>query len=207
MSIFNAWKVLDQKNQVITSLWVVIGLLLIMNFYMFLGWKSLPLKQRFYFPPDLAQGGVFDNGHIPPGQIYAFGFHIFSAINTWSDVGSKDYEKTIHANRQFFSQKFYKYLLEEVKRKGSLNELNRRRVAYDDNTTFDLDYVKQLSANTWHVEYSFHVQESIGNNVFKEWVEVYPIIIRKVNASFEHNPWGLEITGFYKEPYRKKNIL
>lgn len=205
--MFNTWKILDEKNQVITTLWIVLILMILMNVYMYFGWQSASREQRIFFPPDLAKGGIFQVGEVPSGQVYAFGFHIFAGINTWSDVGSKDYEKQIIANKPYVSTSFYNYLASETNRKEQLNELNRTRIVFDENTGFKPDTIIKVSSNTWHVEYRFHIQEAIGTNIFKEWIEVYPITIRAINTSIEYNPWGLVIDGFYKEPYKEKDII
>lgn len=205
--MFKTWKILELKKEVIVTLWVVIVMMVLMNLLMFYGWSKASAIQRIYFPPDLAKGGVFQKDEIPAGQIYAFGFHIFAGINTWAQLGSKDYEKQILANKPYLSEKFFNYLQSEVKRKEALNELNRKRVVFDAYTGFESDAINKISTNTWNVNYRLHIQESIANNVFKEWIEVYPITIQAVNSSIESNPWGLIITGFYKEPYREKNII
>lgn len=207
LAMFKTWKIIELKQQIIVSLWVIIAIMAFMNAYMFYGWSKASGMQRIYFPPDLAKGGVFRIDEIPPGQIYAFGFHIFAGINTWSELGSKDYEKQILSNKSYLSESFFIYLQSEINRKQALNELNRKRVVFDENTGFDNDAVIKISSNTWNVNYRLHIQESIANNVFKEWIEVYPITIQAVNSSIESNPWGLVITGFYKEPYREKNII
>lgn len=205
--MFNSWKVLDLKNEVIRALWIVIVLMALMNLYMYLGWVKSDREQRIYFPPDLAKGGVFQKGDVPPGQVYAFGFHIFAGINTWPDLGQENYEKQVRANKPYLSAGFYQYLLDEVNRKNNLGELNRKRIVFDENVSFDNDMVSKAGSNSWHVTYRMHIQESIGNNIFKEWVEVYPLTIKALNTSIEHNPWGLVITGFFKEPYREKKII
>lgn len=206
--IFNYWKKFDQLGSVIKTLWLVIFILVFINIIMFIGWKSAPQKLRIYLPPDLSQGAMIKPNEIPKSTIYAFAYQIFTAINTWSNNGEKDYKENINSYKNYLSAEFKSDLLIDYSKRESEGALGRKRImAGVSSMGYDPKDVKVLGNGAWIVDIKLQITETIGASVVKSVFMDYPIIIAKINESIQVNPWGLIIKGYYKEPYRIKTII
>lgn len=206
--IFNTWKKFDQLNSVIKTLWIVIAILVCINLMLFWGWKSAPQKLHVYLPPDLSQGAMIRPEQIPKSTVYAFGYQIFTAINTWSNDGQEDYRKNLEAYKNYMSVKFYHQLFQDYQTRASTGALSRKRLMSGfSGSSYEPSEVKVLGSGTWLVDMRLHIIESVGPSVVKDVVMDYPLIISRVHESIQINPWDLVIVGFYKQPYRVKTNI
>ena len=67
--------------------------------------------------------------------------------------------------------------------------------------------VKPLGNGTWQVQLHVQIVETLDGSVIKNVIMDYPLIVSRVHASIQVNPWGLAITGFNEQPYRIKTIV
>lgn len=208
LPVFNAYKYFDQQQQVIKALWIFIGLLMVINIYMFIGWQSVPLHQRLYLPPDLSAGKLLKTESIPKNTIYAFGYQIFTAINTWNDSGEIDYKKNIAQYRNYLSPSFQQNLHEDYKKREASGALSRKRIMSGvSGRGYKPKLVKYLGNGTWRVDMALQIQESVSGSVVKNVIMDYPLLIERVNESIQDNPWDLVVAGFYAPPYRIKTFI
>lgn len=206
--MFAYWKKLDASQHVIKALWVVIGLLLLLAILFFWGWKTAPQRMTVYIPPDISTGVSEKPDSIPKADVYAFAFQIFSALNTWSFDGDKDYKAAIDNYRYYLTTPFYNALQTDYQQRQQSGALERTRImtgysgmGYTDNS------VTVLAPNTWQVDLKMHVVERVGNTVVKDVLIDYPLRIVKIDMSIALNPWGLAIDGFDAQPTRLKTLI
>lgn len=206
--VFNAWKKFDELTLTIKSLWCLIGILVLINFLLLIGWMSAPSRLRVYLPPDLTQGALMKVGTIPKSTIYAFSYQIFTAMNTWTNSGTEDYKKNINAYKNYLSPKYYRELLEDYDTRTSNGELGRQRLVTGVSSMgYDPKDVEILGDGTWLVNMHLKIQETVNGSVVKDVLVDYPLVIARVNASIQVNPWGLVIQGYSKDPTRIKTNI
>jgi len=206
--LFNAWKKFDELTLTIKTLWFVIGLLVLVNFLLIIGWISAPSRLRVYLPPDLTQGALIKVNEVPKSTVYAFAYQIFTAINTWTNSGADDYKKNINAYKNYLSPKFYQELLEDCATRSTTGALGRQRLVTGVSSMgYDPKDVEILGDGTWLVNMHLKIQETVNGSVVKDVTMDYPIVISRVNASIQVNPWGLAIQGYYKDPKRIKTSI
>ncbi|MFN7097988.1 MAG: PFL_4703 family integrating conjugative element protein [Gammaproteobacteria bacterium] len=205
---FTLWKKMDADNQLIKALWCVIGIMVCVNTLLMIGWQSAPHRLTVYIPPDITQGATVKPGNIPASDVYAFAFQIFTAINTWSLVGEKDYPEAIHDYRYYLTTHFYNALQADYHERSQDGSLSRTRMmsgfsgmGYQDVS------VKILGKNTWEVDLTMHVVEEVGNSVVKDVLITYPMRVVRVDTSIALNPWGLALDGFVSDPVRVKTFV
>ena len=208
MQIFKVWKKFDELNLTIKSLWAVIIILISLNIFLAAGWMNAPSSMRIYLPPDLTQGAMIKPGAIPKSTIYAFGYQIFTAINTWTNEGSTDYRKNLNAYRNYLSSRFYRELLEDYDTRAANGSLGRQRLVTGvSDHSYSQEDVKILGDGTWLLNLHLKIQETVDGSVVKDVVMDYPLIISRGRASIQVNPWGLAITGYNQEPTRIKTTI
>ena len=210
------WKKLESQEQIIKTLWIVIGLCMVANLCLFWGWHRAPKFLRVYVAPNqIASGAVVKPGDVPNEVVYAFAYQLFSAIETWSFSGEKDYPQAIRTFRYYFTSNFYRYLMKDYEKRKRAGSLSRVRtvsgisgMGYLDSSSEDTtSLVKPLSANLWIVHLKLQVTERIGDTVVKDVLIDYPMTVTRVNLSIAQNPWGLALDGFASSPKRIKTIL
>lgn len=205
---FKLWKKIEADNHLIKTLWCFIGILCAVNVLLMVGWKSAPNRLTVYIPPDISMGSTVKPDVIPETDVYAFAFQIFTAVNTWSLDGEKDYPEAIHDYRYYFTTHFYNGLQQDFNQRTSDGSLARTRImsgysgmGYQDSS------VKVLGKNTWEVDLTMHVVEQVDNSVVKDVLITYPMRVVRVDTSIALNPWGLALDGFVSTPVRVKTFI
>lgn len=207
-SVFASWKRLDQQKQLITTLWLVVGLLCVIDGVFGFIIYHLPNTLTVYIPPDISQAARTTPNHVPKATVYGFAFEVFSAVNTWSDSGTADYDKAIRQYRAYFTPRYYHALKEDAKARGRDGELDRRRViAGVSGMGFDESRVTVLGPNAWAVDLTVQVQEWVDNAIVKNVVIDYPIKVVRVRISPQDNPYGLALAGYRASPTRVKSLM
>jgi len=205
---FKTWKEMEKKDLIIRAQWAGMGLILFFSLLLFWGWLAAPSRLTIRVPPDLDQGAIIKPGTIPPEDVYAFAFQMFSGINTWSFNGQKDYPQAIDSFRYFMTTRFY-YAMEKDyqlrKKEGSLQR-TRLMTGYT-GMGYQPGSVKVLGDGAWEVNLKMHVVERVKGSVVKDVLIDYPLRIVTKNTSIKYNPWGLAIDGFYQPPKRIKTFV
>lgn len=206
--LFNAWRQEDNNRALVRTLWIFIGLLLVINLSLWVGWKSVPTKQRFYIPPDISQGATVKAGEVPSVTVYSFAYTMFAFLNTWSHDGEKDYFKNIQSYKNYLSEQFYRSLLTDATSRRSSGGLNRMRImSLMPGEGYSPEKVKNLGGGSWVVYLKVHIVETISGSVVKDIDMQYPLIIRAVNSPISINPWGFSLAGYSTEPTRIKTRI
>lgn len=205
---FKLWKKIEADNHLIKTLWIFIGVLCVVNGLLVLGWQHAPNRLTVYIPPDITQGATVKPNVIPATDVYAFAFQIFTAINTWSLDGEKDYPEAIHDYRYYLTTHFYDALQQDYNQRTSDGSLARTRMmsGYSGMGYQDAS-VKVLGKNTWEVDLTMHVVEQVGNSVVKDVLITYPMRVVRIDTSIALNPWGLALDGFVNDPVRVKTFV
>lgn len=204
-TLFTQWRFAEQQNAVIKTLWGVIALLVLLNGFAYIGWSHAPSQMRVYIPPNIDAGTWVKPGSIPDPTLYAFAYQIFTAINSWSDNGSDDYQNNIKAYRNYLSSRFYQALMTDAIHRQNNGSLNRKRLTGGvTGMGYQESRVTRLGNGTWRVDLRLQINETVAGSVVKDVVMDYPLIITRVNESIQLNPWGLVISGFSEPPTRIK---
>ena len=205
---FTAWKKLDQQSIVIKQLWIFISLLVGLNLCLLLGLVTTPSRLRIYIPPDLSHGAMLKPDKMTRDTVYAFTFQIFTALNSWPDSGTKEYEKNINAYRNYLTPAFYQKLQKDKQARTRNGELMRKRIMSGvSGMGYKPSDVKVLGNGTWLVNMHLQIIETLEGSVIKNVIMDYPLVVSQIHASMQVNPWGLQIAGFNKHPYRIKTIV
>ena len=197
------WKKIDRDKQLISTLWLVIGLLTVINFMLWLGWQQAPKKLSVYIPPDLSSGVTLKANTIPKSTAYALTFYVWQLLNSWPDSGVEDYKKQINLRSAFLTPRFREELLEELAFKQSKGELERIRTLQGLNgAAYDNNNVKIIGINMWEVDLKVRLTEFVKGTKVKEVNILYPIRVVRNDSNREYNPWGLVLDGFVRKPTR-----
>lgn len=206
--IFNAWKVMDQKNIAIKYCWILIAILIFLNLFLLLALANTPSRLRVYIPPDLSHGAIINPHHIPRATVYAFAFQIFSTVNSWEGQNDKEYAKNINDYKNYFSGQFYQALQKDNANRAENGELNRSRMmSAVSGMGYQPSDVTVLGNGSWLINMHLQIIETLDGAVIKNVIMDYPLLIFRVHAPIQVNPWGLEIAGFKSSPYRIKTII
>ena len=205
--MFRYWKERDNQNAIIKALWIVIALLVVINVVTLMGWRSAPTKLRCYIPPDISGGAWIQPGKVNKSTVYAFAFQIFTAINSWTDSGEKNYANNIHQYRQYLTPRFHATLTHDVAVRHHNGELMRRRIVSGlSGMGYSPSTVTDLGNGTWRVNMVLHLVETVDTQVVKDAEIQYSVFVQRVNASININRWGLQLAGFASRPQRKKTL-
>ena len=203
LKLFDYWKQEDKYQLIIKLQSGFIGILLVLSLLFFWGWKSAPERLTLYLPPDISGGVFIKADQIPPQDIYEFAFQVFGSVNTWTNDGTTDYPTLIQNYKDYFSPNFMGWLNSDYQDKSQQNALDRKRymTLYG---TYNSNDVTKVSQDTWQVNLEVEIVETVDNQVVKDVVMVYPLIITKADLPITSNPWGLVISGFASQPTRIK---
>lgn len=206
--MFKAWNVIDNQKFVIKSLWAMLAMLGCLNLLLGLLLANAPSHMRVFLPPDLTAGASLKAEQIPPATVYAFAFQIFTAINSWPEGGDKDYHKNISAYRNYVSPQFFEFLRGDLNTRAANGELPRQRIMSGvSGMGYQPGDVTKLGNGTWRVNMHLQIIETLEGSVIKSVIMDYPLIVSRVRASIQVNPWGLAISGFKQQPYRIKTMI
>lgn len=191
-----------QRDSHIVTLRLIIGLMLIVTFLMWLGWKSAPANLRIHVPPDLSRGYTAKIDKIPKAAVYSFAYYIFQQLNTW-DGTEKSYFNRIYALQGYFSESFLANRYADNAIRQNKGELNRVRRILESNLVGYVDSrVEVETSHSWVVYMDLNVLESINGVNIKNLVIRYKLKIIKSDHNPAVNPWGFVIDGYADKPQK-----
>ncbi len=204
---FKAWKRIDELHMALKYQWFTIAALVIVNFIAIFHLINAPKMLHVYLPPDMSHGAVVKPNEVPKSTVYSFAFQIFTAINSWPESGTKNYNKNLNNYRNYLSSSFLQSLKEDVQNRAATGALVRSRIMSGVTGMGYRDVeVKFLGNGLWHVNIKLQIVESLDGGVLKNVIMDYPLIVRQVNESIQINPFNLVIAGFYQQPYLIKTL-
>ncbi|SFV89206.1 hypothetical protein MNB_SUP05-SYMBIONT-5-363 [hydrothermal vent metagenome] len=160
---------------------------------------------RISLPPSLNFGTVVNTGEIDPFEIYSFAGLITQQLNLWKD-GKVDFQTNINKFAAYITPEYRNYLLEEYNNLLKLGQLSGRERSLQGESMYQSSSVKRYSTNAWLVDITFHQQEHIDNQRFKDFRIQHFIKVVFRNIDTETNPWGLQLDVPWKNPVRLRNI-
>jgi len=184
----------------ITTLRVLIGVLVLVNFLLWFGWNNARSDLTIHIPPDLRSGATLKPGQIAPANVYAFAGYIFQQLNRWEKNGEEDYGKQIFYLASYLTPEYLEYLKNDLEIRGQRGELSGRTRAIQPipGQGYEERRVDILDDNTWVVWLDFSIQEFVRGMEVKNIKIRYPIRVVRFNVDPEKNPWGLALDGFEK---------
>lgn len=200
-----AWKKEDQDRAVIAvqskCIWIVVFLCALFA----IGWMRSPSDLTIHIPPDIKNGATFKVNEVPSAFLHSFAYEIWQGVNYWSQDGSQDYFKNIHAYAAYLTPKFQSDLLQEYEELKTAGQVQRQRLLQGiAGSAFESSTVKKLSADSWEIDLTLRLVEYRNNQVVKDIEMQYPLKVIRWDISNEKNPYGLAVDGFVSPPIRLK---
>jgi len=182
----------------INSLRVVIGVLILINFYMWYGWQGASSDLRIHIPPDIRSGAVVKADEISDANIYAFAAYIFQQLNHWNENGEADYGKKIYSMSAYLTPQFREFLIKDMNERSKNGELmgRIRFIQPIPGQGFEERRVDIQDESHWIVWLDFNIHEYVQGMEVKSVNIRYPVKVSRFNIDPETNPWGLALNGF-----------
>jgi integrating conjugative element protein (TIGR03746 family) len=200
-----AWKKEDQDRSIIAVqsrfIWIVVCLCI----FFAVGWMRSPSDLTIHIPPDIKNGATFKVNEVPSAFLHSFSYEIWQGVNYWSQDGSQDYAKNIHAYAAYLTPKFQTELLQEYDDLKATGQVQRQRLLQGvSGSAFESSTVKKLSADSWEIDLKVRLIEYRNNQIVKDVEMLYPLKVVRWDISSEKNPYGLALDGFASPPIRLK---
>ncbi len=196
---------IDNVRAHLRSLWVVIGVQLVVILALWFGWSRAPEHLTVHIPPDLRSGVAQVAGTVPAANVYAFAFYIFQQLNRWPQDGAEDYGQAIFRVSPYLTPRYRADLVADMELKGKRGELAYRVRGMQEvpGRGFEESRVEVLAPGLWVVWLDLELFESVKGMTVKKTVIRYPLRIVRHAVDPEVNPWGLALDGFAQEGPRR----
>lgn len=189
---------IDNVRAHLRSLWIIIGVLLVVILALWFGWSQSPRYLTVHVPPDLRSGAMQTIDEVPPANVYAFAFYIFQQLNHWSEDGARDYGKAIFRISPYVTPRYRADLIADMELKGKQGELayRVRGVQEVPGHGYAERRVDVLAPGVWVVWLDIDLFESVKGMTVKKTTIRYPLRVVRLSIDPESNPWGLALDGF-----------
>ena len=185
----------------ILTLRVVVGVLVLLNFFLWYGWRESRNDIRVHIPPDIRSGAVLKASEITEPNVYAFAAYIFQQLNHWENDGETDYGHQIYRMAAYLTPAFREYLTNDLEVRGKRGELSGRMRSIQPlpGQGYEERRVEVIGADVWVVWLDFVIQETVRGMDVKNLKIRYPVRVVRYDVDPEINPWGLALAGFAGE--------
>lgn len=189
---------IDNVRAHLRSLWIIIGVQLVVILALWFGWSQSPRHLTVHVPPDLRSGAMQTIDQVPPANVYAFAFYIFQQLNHWSEDGARDYGKAIFRISPYVTPRYRADLIADMELKGKQGELayRVRGVQEVPGHGYEERRVDVLASGVWVVWLDIDLLESVKGMTVKKTTIRYPLRVVRLAVDPESNPWGLALDGF-----------
>jgi len=207
MKFLNA---LEQSKAHIRSLWMVLGLMVLMDALAIFGWMHTQSRIRIEIPPRIPESGLtLTQGDIPETTLYSFAFYIWQTLNHWPENGLLDFKQKITQNAPYLTPDFKETLIQNYNQALAQGELQDRIRILQPIASYSPKNVRYLGHGTWLIHLQMHLIERLHSNtkVVKDVLMDYTLKVMRYNVDAKQNPWGLALAGFAKSPKRLKTII
>ncbi|MEA1889933.1 MAG: TIGR03746 family integrating conjugative element protein [Pseudomonadota bacterium] len=189
---------IDNVRAHLRSLWVIIGIQVVIILALWFGWSQAPKQLTVHVPPDLRSGATLAVGEVPEANVYAFAFYIFQQLNRWSEDGAKDYGMAIFRVSPYLTPRYRADLIADMELKGKQGELAYRVRGMHEISGhgFEERRVDVLAPGIWVVWLDLDLFESVKGMTIKKTAIRYPLRVVSLSVDPESNPWGLALDGF-----------
>ena len=198
---------IDNVRAHLRSLWIIIGVQLVVILALWFGWSQSPRHLTVHVPPDLRSGATQTIDEVPPANVYAFAFYIFQQLNHWSEDGAQDYGKAIFRISPYVTPRYRAELIADMELKGKQGELayRVRGVQEVPGHGYEERRVDVLATGVWVVWLDIDLFESVKGMTVKKTSIRYPLRVVRLSVNPEANPWGLALDGFAATGPRRLN--
>ena len=189
---------IDNVRAHLRSLWIIIGVLLVVILALWFGWSQSPRYLTVHVPPDLRSGATQSIDAVPPANVYAFAYYIFQQLNHWSEDGAEDYGKAIFRISPYITPRYRADLIADMELKAKQGELayRVRGVQEVPGHGYTERRVDVLAPGVWVVWLDIDLFESVKGMTVKKTTIRYPLRVVRFSIDPESNPWGLALDGF-----------
>ena len=189
---------IDNVRAHLRSLWIIIGVLLVVILALWFGWSQSPRYLTVHVPPDLRSGATQSIGAVPPANVYAFAYYIFQQLNHWSEDGAEDYGKAIFRISPYVTPRYRAELIADMELKAKQGELayRVRGVQESPGHGYAERRVDVLAPGVWVVWLDIDLFESVKGMTVKKTTIRYPLRVVRFSIDPESNPWGLALDDF-----------
>ena len=196
---------IDNVRAHLRSLWVVIGLQLVVIMALWFGWSQAPKRLTVHVPPDLRSGAILSVDEVPASTVYVFALYIFQQLNRWPEDGANDYGKAIFRISPYVTPSYRAELMADLERKGRQGELAYRVRGIQEiaGHGYEEHRVDVLAPGVWVVWLDLDLLESVQGMTVKKTAIRYPLRVVSLAVDPEANPWGLALDGFSSEGPRR----
>ena len=196
---------IDNVRAHLRSLWIIIGVQVLVIFALWMGWSQAPKQLTVHVPPDLRSGATLSVNDVPEANVYAFAFYIFQQLNRWPEDGAQDYGQAIFRVSPYLTPRYQAELIADMELKGKRGELAYRVRGMHEiaGHGFEEHRVDVLAPGVWVVWLDLSLMESVKGMTVKQTAIRYPLRVVRLSVDPEANPWGLALDGFAtKGPHR-----
>lgn len=189
---------IDNVRAHVRSLWVVIGLEMLVIAGLWLGWSQAPQRLTVHLPPDLRAGAVLSIDQVPPANVYGFAYYIFQQLNRWPDDGAQDCGRAIFRVSAYLTPHYRAQLIADMEQKARQGELSYRVRGVQEypGRAYTETRVEILGQDTWLVWLDLDLFESVKGMTVKQTAIRYPLRVVRQAVDLEANPWGLALDGY-----------
>lgn len=167
--------------------------------FIFLGvgvWR-LPTQMTVYQPPDISKAFSQKVDTVPPHAVYNFARAVWETINFCDKDCGQEFPQSIQKYSVYLTPSCQRDLQANFEGNRSLYTYRTRRLLPTDETFFDLDDIKQTSADTWYIYLNYRLHEEVHGAPTRDALIRYPLKIAKSSRPLATNPIGLEIDCFF----------
>ena len=196
---------IDNVRAHLRSLWIIIGVQILVIFALWMGWSQAPKQLTVHVPPDLRSGATLSVNEVPEANVYAFAFYIFQQLNRWPEDGAQDYGQAIFRVSPYLTPRYQAELIADMELKGKRGELAYRVRGMHESAGhgFEEHRVDVLAPGVWVVWLDLALMESVKGMTVKQTAIRYPLRVVRLSVDPEANPWGLALDGVAtKGPHR-----
>ena len=182
----------------ITTLRVIIGTMVLINVFLWIGWRNASSDIRIHIPPDIRSGAVVNADEISSVNVYSFASYIFQQIYRWHENGVKNYGQQIFNVSPYLTPVFRSELIKDMEKRRQQGELTGRVRFIQEmpGHGYEERRVDLLDDNNWIVWLDYNIQEFVNGMQVKNVNIRYPLRITRFDVDPESNPWGLALAGF-----------
>lgn len=182
----------------IMTLRVVIGTLVLINAFMWIGWRNASSDIRIHIPPDIRSGAIINADEISDVNVYSFANYIFQQIYRWQENGVKNYGEQIFNVSPYLTPGFREELIKDMEMRSKNGELTGRVrfIQAIPGQGYEERRVDLLDDSHWTVWLDFNIQEYVNSMQVKNVNIRYPLRVTRFEVDPETNPWGLALDGF-----------
>lgn len=189
---------IDNVRSHLRSLWVVIGLQVMIIAVVWIALMRLPSTMTVHIPPDLRNGASLALHEVPRANVYTFAYYILQQLNRWPENGAQDYGAAIFRVSAYLTPGFRETLIDDMHLKSRVGELTHRVRGLQaiPGEGFSERRVDIVSDHEWLVWLDLELSESVKGMTVKHTRIRYPVRVVRYAVDAEANPWGLALAGY-----------